>query len=165
MPILFTETLIPLPREEVFPFFADPANLRALTPPQLHLRILEPGKVSMEEGARINYRIRLLGIPQRWQSRIAVWEPPERFADEQTKGPYRSWWHTHTFEETAEGQTRMSDHVAYELPFPPWGRVGGPFVRWQLRGIFRYRTRRLGEVLPLGERAGVVAGPVEFQTA
>jgi cytosine/adenosine deaminase-related metal-dependent hydrolase len=35
----------------------------------------------MREGAEIDYRLRLRGVPIRWRSRITAWEPPRRFAN------------------------------------------------------------------------------------
>jgi len=131
---------LPSPLEEVFAFFADARNLERLTPPWLGFTILNPTPVAMEEGVRIDYRIRLHGIPVRWQSRIAVWDPPHRFVDRQTRGPYRAWIHEHRF--LADGdRTLVLDRVDYRVP-------GGELVRRflvepDLRRIFAYRHRRL----------------------
>jgi ligand-binding SRPBCC domain-containing protein len=133
-----SELWLPRPRDEVFLFFSDAANLEALTPPWVHFEILTPG-VILRRGVRIDYRLRIYGIPLRWQSEISHWEPPERFVDEQRRGPYRSWVHSHTFAEERRG-TRISDAVEFEVPFE-W--LTGGFVMRDVRKIFAFRTQAL----------------------
>jgi ligand-binding SRPBCC domain-containing protein len=132
--------MLPLPPEEVFPFFGDALNLEAITPPWLGFRVVTPGPIEMEPGARIEYRLRLHGIPIRWRTTIAVWDPPHRFVDVQLGGPYRMWHHTHDFEPAADGGTLMRDTVRYALPFGPLGAAAHRLlVRRDLEAIFDYR--------------------------
>jgi ligand-binding SRPBCC domain-containing protein len=140
-----SETWLARPRAEVFPFFADATNLERLTPPWLAFAILTPRPIEMRVGARIDYRLRVHGVPLRWRSEITAWEPPWRFVDEQIRGPYRLWQHTHTFVET-EGGTTIHDRVRYSVP-------GGLLVHKLLvqrdvRSIFAYREKVLRELFP-----------------
>jgi len=125
--------------EELFPFFADAGNLEQLTPPWLHFRIVSP-TVEIRAGVRIDYRLKVHGFPLKWRSEITVWEPPFRFIDVQTRGPYRSWIHEHTFE-YRDGGTLMRDRVQYAV-------TGGALVRNllvapDLEKIFNFRRARL----------------------
>lgn len=144
--VLGAETRIPLPREEVFGFFADAENLERITPPEMNFRIVTPTPVPMGTGALIDYRLRLFGVPFAWRTRIARWEPPSLFVDEQVEGPYAMWIHTHSFEEVEDG-TRVRDEVRYRIPLYPLGELAYPLVRLQLARIFGFRRRRLGELL------------------
>jgi ligand-binding SRPBCC domain-containing protein len=141
------EQLIPHPLEKVFAFFADAANLEAITPPWLRFQILTPPPIAMGPGTLIEYRLRWHGMPIRWVTRIDRWEPPIRFSDVQLRGPYRLWEHLHTFE-PCDGGTRMCDVVRYALPFGPLGRLAHRMiVQSDLDAIFDYRAARVEEML------------------
>ena len=137
------ETIVRRPLEETFAFFADAANLEALTPPWLNFRILTPRPISMAEGATIDYRIVLYGIPIPWRTRIDVWEPNVRFVDRQMSGPYLWWRHEHAFE-AIDGGTRVIDHVEY-VPRMRW--ISNALVRRDVERIFSYRQNVLPKIL------------------
>src|SRR5579885_2332443 len=92
------EMRLRLPLDQVFRFFEDPHNLARITPPHLGFHILTPN-IEMRPGAIIDYEIRWLRIPLRWRTRIAAYDPPHSFMDEQLRGPYKVWRHFHTFRE------------------------------------------------------------------
>ena len=129
---------LPLSPREVFPFFADAHNLEEITPPWLRFRLLERGPIKMGQGTRIDYRLHLHGVPIRWQSEITLWDPPFCFRDEQRRGPYRRWSHTHTFV-AAEDGTLCIDEVDYDVPGGRW--IHRLFVRRDVYRIFSYRQR------------------------
>lgn len=136
---LTAETWVSRRRDEVFPFFADAANLEQLTPPWLNFAIRTPLPIAMHPGREITYRITLRGWPMQWVSRITAYEPPSRFIDEQLQGPYRIWRHEHRFVE-AHGGTLLRDEVEFDM-FAA-ALVGG-FVARELRKIFAYRHETL----------------------
>lgn len=131
------------PLDEVFEFFANPRNLEQLTPPFLNFRILTPEPIEMREGALIDYRISIRGIPLRWRTRIEDFEPMRSFVDIQLRGPYRSWRHLHAFSAIDDG-TEVRDRIEYSLPLGPVGRLAHAFVvKRDLDAIFAYRREAI----------------------
>lgn len=130
------------PRAEVFRFFSDANNLQAITPPWLHFQVLTPPPITVRRGTLIDYRLRLHGFPLRWQSEITQWDPPYRFVDEQRRGPYKHWVHTHTFVEE-RGGTTIHDAVQFDVPF---ALIAKWFVLRDVKAIFAFRQQTLASV-------------------
>ncbi len=142
MPVhrLVTSTTLPLQRDQVFAFFADARNLQRITPSELQFEIVTPEPIQIRQGTLIEYRLRLFGVPFRWQTEIALWRPPHEFVDVQLHGPYRLWEHTHHFHDHVAGTT-IEDVVRYQLPLAPLGELAHPLVRLRLNHIFQFRER------------------------
>jgi ligand-binding SRPBCC domain-containing protein len=137
-----------LPAPHAFAFFSDARNLEAITPPWLRFAVLHAGPIEMRPGALIDYRLTLHGLPLRWRTRIAVWEPPAKFVDVQVEGPYAQWEHTHTFAPAGERAVVIGDRVRYALPLGPLGAIAHRlFVRRDVERIFAFRRRALAERL------------------
>jgi uncharacterized protein len=143
MYILRREQWIESPIDEVFAFFADAQNLQEITPPWLGFKILSMSTDSIQEGTVIRYRLRLHGIPVHWRTNICEWDPPYCFVDEQARGPYKKWRHTHKFQ--AHGsRTKIMDEVQYSLHFGILGRiVHAVKVCKDVSRIFDYRRERI----------------------
>ena len=143
------EQRLPVPIEQAWEFFSSPANLDAITPPDLGFEITCPLPPRMFEGQIITYRVKvapLLWVP--WVTEIKCVEDGRAFIDEQRYGPYKFWHHRHSFE-PVEGGVLMRDVVHYALPFGPFGTLAHAlFVRRKLEWIFSYRkdwlTKRFG---------------------
>lgn len=131
------------PIGEVFAFFSEALNLEEITPPWLQFRVVSKLPIQMAEGAEIDYRLRIHGVPIRWRSRITAWDPPRRFVDEQVSGPYRLWIHEHRFTEH-EGGTSCEDNVQYA---PLGGLLAKKlFVEREIQKIFAYRSEQLRKI-------------------
>ena len=132
--------------EDVFAFFSDPRNLEAITPAWLHFAILEAPE-RLERGSLLRYRLQLFGVPIRWRTNIADWNPPRGFTDVQLAGPYPLWVHAHRFSPVMDG-TEIFDHVRYRVPGGPLAPlVERLFVGPWLDDIFDYRRKRIDDLL------------------
>lgn len=141
---LKTEQKIEKPQDELFSFFSDAYNLAEITPPWLDFQMLTPAPIEMKVGTLIDYRLKLRGVPIRWQSEITDWSPPHTFTDQQRRGPYRRWIHTHTFVPVSDG-TLVRDEVEYAV-------FGGRLIQKclvapDIEKIFAYRTAKLKELI------------------
>jgi ligand-binding SRPBCC domain-containing protein len=142
---------VKLPIELAFDFYGDALNLEPMTPPWLHFKVTTPGPIKLQAGTLLDYRLRLHGVPVRWQSRITIWEPPVRFVDVQARGPYSHWEHTHLFEKDGEDASITRDRVRYSMPLGPLGTIAHRlFVRRDLERIFDYRHQAVSELLSAG---------------
>lgn len=148
MRVLEREQWLPTTLERAWSFFSTPHNLLLITPRDIGFTIRgEVPDEPVREGQRITYIVRpLLGVPLTWVTHIAVAEAPKRFVDVQIKGPYRHWWHEHTFEEH-DGGVLMKDRLQYEMPLGVLGEaMHAMIVRRKIEGIFEFRWRALSGI-------------------
>jgi ligand-binding SRPBCC domain-containing protein len=138
--------MVPFPQSLVWRFFADAANLPALTPPEAGFEGGEP-QGPVFPGQILTHRVRILpGIKLNWVTEILHVDEGRSFTDGQESGPFRLWRHRHELLE-APGGTEVRDTVHWALPLDPFSRVAKPFVRRQVASLFAYRSRVLPEVL------------------
>jgi ligand-binding SRPBCC domain-containing protein len=146
------------PLEDVWDFHSDERGLVALTPDWMNLRVEHvegpDGELDVEilvEGSRLESSVRPFGVGprQQWVSLIAARErgaDGAYFRDTMEEGPFPHWEHTHAFEREAGG-TLVTDHVEYELPLGPLGRVAAPLSWIGFEPMFRYRHRETKRLL------------------
>jgi ligand-binding SRPBCC domain-containing protein len=146
--LLRREQFIPRPLDQVFAFFSDARNLERITPRWLRFEIVRGGESEVRSGLLLDYRLRWHGLPLGWRTEITRWDPPHGFADEQRRGPYRLWQHTHRFSAEGDG-TRMLDEVRYQLPLGVLGEIAHRLaVRRDLERVFDFRQHQIAELSP-----------------
>jgi ligand-binding SRPBCC domain-containing protein len=102
----------------------------------------------MRLGDTVTWRTRHFGITFRMTSAITCYEYPDRFVDEQQHGPFRCWWHEHTFIAMADGSTRMTDVVEFTAPLGPLGAATSHLVLDDyMRSLLRRRNTWLKATL------------------
>ena len=145
--VLETEQEVAAGIEDAFAFFSNAANLDTITPSSLSFTILTPLPIVMRDGALIEYRLRLMGMPIHWLTRIDEWDPGRSFTDTQLRGPYALWVHRHSFAPRRNG-TLIRDRVEYALPLPYFTPpIHALFVRPMIERIFAYRREVIARVL------------------
>ncbi len=145
---LVTRQWVPRTPLDIWPFFSQAENLSRLVPAWMAFKIRGTSTPSVTDGTRINYTLRLHGIPIGWESLIKEWRPGERFVDEQTRGPYDVWHHRHLFQPLAGG-TLMTDDIQYRLPVAPLGEIAaGLFVERDVGKIFAHRRQVIAGLWP-----------------
>ncbi|MGC8548267.1 MAG: SRPBCC family protein [Acidobacteriaceae bacterium] len=163
---------VPYGVSEVFAFFANPQNLAPLMPSWQQVRMEgllvvdpplrppslpgpAPKTIVAGAGTRMTIRFRpvpLVPIRLAWDAKITEFAWNDHFCDEQERrGPFAYWKHCHQVkEELREGKagTLITDQLTYELPLGLLGEVAHALgAAAQIRSLFRYRQKRLLELL------------------
>lgn len=128
--------------DHLWEFMKNPLNLEKLSHPDLGLKLLSQSSKTIERGALIHYQFQLGAINIPWKAVIVDLQPSKQFTDQQLKGPYQSWVHTHRFEPVANGVI-VHDLIRYTLPLAPVGNTVLPLVQNKLAQIFAYRNKAL----------------------
>lgn len=153
MPRIELDTLIHAPIEACFDAARDIG---------LHVRLARntkeravAGRIKglVGEGEWVTFRARHFGVRFCLTARIIRFEPPFRFVDEQTRGPFKRMKHTYEFQAIGAGQTRMRDLIEFECPFAIAGKIAAPVVAWHLRRFLVERADGLKSELEAAEQA------------
>ena len=84
------------------------------------IRGVTQGRLGLDD--EVTWKARHFGVPWTMTSKIAEWERPLRFVDEQVTGPFAEFRHEHLFAPSGGGTT-MLDRVAFRAPFGVVGRL------------------------------------------
>ncbi len=158
MPRMYKKSLLDAPLEAVWAFHEDTEQgLVALSPPEADVQITKADPAAV--GAEVIIRAKTPIGRQKWVAVYTQFQPPvgsrphrvAYFVDEARKSPFKSWVHTHRFEEVVDGgRTKVwaIDDVRYEVPLGPLGLIGDKLiVKPQLKKMFEYRHQQLRKLL------------------
>jgi len=143
-------TVVDAPRKHVFDLHARPGAFERLAPPWSPTSVAARTGRPLEPGSQVDLRVKVGPVWNRWLAEHDAWEPGFMFSDHQVIGPFRSWEHTHHFDDEG-AQTRLGDIIRYSLPFGVLGRLGAGYATRQIERMFAYRHR-------------VTAGDLRFHT-
>lgn len=140
MTSLFERSLdLPVDQATAFAYHDSPGALQRLLPPWEQIEIVSSDN-KITAGSHVQLKGSVLGLPVKYLARHTVYDPPRHFQDVQEQGPFASWVHDHRFETVSESQSRLIDHIEYQLPLGALGRrFGGGLADGKLETMFRYR--------------------------
>ena len=128
---------------DVFAWHMRPGALERLIPPWAGVTI-ESREGTPATGGRVSFRVRRGPTEIRIEVLHTDFELYRLFRDEQVRGPFTRWVHTHRFEPESGGGCTMEGHVDWELPMGAAGRLlGGSSVEAELERVFTFRHHRL----------------------
>lgn len=106
----------------------------------------------IEKGETVTWKAKHFGCYITHKSHIPEMEIPFWFVDEMTEGRFRSFRHTHTFEQK-KGFILMTDQIVYETPF---GVLGKLFDRLVLKTYLTDFIKKRNEVIKkIAERESI----------
>ena len=138
----------------VFDWHMRPGALERLIPPWEHIKI-EKRTGTPADGGHIRFKLSRGPTELTWEVKHTNYEEGRLFSDEQTRGPFTRWLHTHRFEVVGEGRSTVEDHVSWELPMGMAGKLlGDSTVEHELERLFTFRHHRLESDLARIDRYG-----------
>ena len=152
MTVFSRESILAADVDEAFAWHARPGAIERLSPPWDPLSVISRTG-GILPGARVVLRMKAGPVPYLWHARHTRYEENRLFEDEQVRGPFAEWTHTHAFEPVGDRQCRLKDTVRFRLPLAVISHpLAGPMVKRQLDRIFAFRHRLTAADLALHRR-------------
>ena len=161
--------MVPGPAAAVFTWHEGPQALRDLLPRSRWVRI-EDRTGGIRNDGRATLRFGIGRVAFRWEARHYGYVRGRQFCDEQVRGPFTTWRHTHRFEAVGDRQTLYEDHIEWALPGGRLvNRIAGVILPILLARAFEHRhaivrarfalpTRTVTPALPRGHSATTLRG-------
>ncbi|MFW2369125.1 MAG: TIGR01777 family oxidoreductase [Desulforhopalus sp.] len=145
------QALYPCTPDELYQWHSRAGALERLLPPWEKSRVIEK-RGGIKPGGMVRLKMHAGPLPFFFTARHTQDIPGVMFQDIQEKGPFRSWSHTHYFDDNPAG-TILRDLVEYELPgdrFLP-GFVKNHVTK-SLEALFHHRKSLLTADISLHKR-------------
>lgn len=132
-------SLLPVDAATAFAWHERPGALQRLTPPWERVEVMK-SPIGIAPGTRVELRMQIGPIAQRWVAEHTRYVPGCEFQDVQVSGPFAKFEHTHRILPRDAKSSWLEDEIDYVLPGGWLGQtLGGAYVREQLQRMFRYR--------------------------
>ncbi len=133
------ESHIDAPVDEVFKWHARPGAINRLSPPWDPLTVIKSSQ-GIEKGAQVILKMKAGPVSFNWSALHTEYQKNRCFRDEQIKGPFSKWVHTHIFDSDGSHGCILKDRIEYKLPLDPVSTgLFDPFIKKKLERIFAYR--------------------------
>lgn len=132
---------MPVSAGELYDWHSRPLAFRRLLPPWEQIDITHTTGAFGTDGYLIDFRARLFGpIHARWSARAFDFQPGKQFQDQQLKGPFAFWNHTHRMIPNGPNASFLEEFIEYRLPLGFLGKgIAGGGIRKRLEAVFAYR--------------------------
>lgn len=143
--MIFTNSFqVHAPLVQVAEFHARSANMAAITPPPVIVRIHQAPQL-LSEGDEMAFTLWIGPFPVRWRALISN-VTATGFIDHQIAGPFEKWEHHHKFNPVDKTTTQVNDEIHIKLSGQPLQAMIGLGMAIGLPFLLAYRgwkTRRL----------------------
>jgi hypothetical protein len=132
---------MPVSARELFDWHSRPGAFERLSPPWETIRVVEK-QGGIEDGARLVMDLVKGPFRIRWVALHRDFVEGKQFCDEQVRGPFAKWIHTHRVVEDGD-RSILEDVVDYRLPLGwPAELLAGAATRRMLKKMFDHRHER-----------------------
>ena len=131
--------------DSVWDFFTDSNHFEKISPNNLNERLLRTTNQKLSLGVEVWISTSLF-VTRNWHSKIIRFEPYE-YSDRMQGGLFTTWTHTHKFISINNRQTKISDEIAFQMPFGIVGKMVEMILLWKLRAVFECRAIKTKQIL------------------
>ncbi len=143
MPTFEYRSQFPVPVEELYGWHTRPGAFERLAPPWERMEIVQRTQ-GIKDGERLIFNLVKGPVKICWEALHYNTAENKQFVDEQVRGPFQKWIHTHKFESVENSVSELMDSVEYQPPLGGFGdSLFGDNIREKLNAMFRFRHERL----------------------